>query len=99
MTYTIKLGCTADEFVIRDADSEFVYPSKEQEWAEYQAWLKLGNTPTPAPPEPHIVDQQLTADEKLNAAGLTLDDFETLMAEVEQRKIQKKADTSKERGA
>lgn len=61
MTYTIKLGCTAEECVIRDADSEILWPGKDG-WADYQAWRAAGNTPTPPPPEPLVVKEETVPD-------------------------------------
>jgi hypothetical protein len=43
------------------------------EWREYAAWLKEGNTPLPADPLPE--PQELTVQEKLQAAGLTIEEL------------------------
>ena len=43
------------------------------EWREYLAWLEEGNTPEPAPEPP--VPQELTVQEKLQAAGLTIEEL------------------------
>ena len=43
------------------------------EWREYLAWLEEGNTPEPAPEPP--APQELTVQEKLASAGITLDEL------------------------
>lgn len=44
---------------------------------EIQAWLAEGNTPNPYVPPPPAPEP--TAEEKLAAAGLTVDDLKTLL--------------------
>ena len=47
------------------------------EWREYLAWLEEGNEPLPADPLPE--PQELTAQEKLEAAGLTIEELKGLL--------------------
>ena len=43
------------------------------EWREYAAWLEEGNEPLPAPEPP--APQELTIQEKLQSAGLTIEEL------------------------
>lgn len=45
MTYSARRETVA---VVRDSDGMIIGPEMEAEWAEYQAWAALGNTPAPA---------------------------------------------------
>ncbi|KAF0136640.1 MAG: hypothetical protein FD139_699 [Methylocystaceae bacterium] len=45
MTYSARPDTVA---VVRDSDGRIIGPEMEAEWAEYQAWAALGNTPAPA---------------------------------------------------
>lgn len=45
MTYTAR---PLSDAVVRDSDGMIIGPEMAAEWAEYQAWLALGNTPAPA---------------------------------------------------
>lgn len=45
MTYSARPGTSA---VVRDSDGRIIGPELAAEWAEYQAWAALGNTPAPA---------------------------------------------------
>ena len=74
MTYQLTQGDT----ILRTTDGAFI-PSDpaNTDYAAFLAWLEEGNTPEPAPePEP---TPELTAAEKLAAAGLTVDDLKELL--------------------
>ena len=74
MTYQLTQGDT----ILRTTDGAFI-PSApaNTDYAAFLAWLEEGNTPEPAPePEP---TPELTAAEKLAAAGLTVDDLKELL--------------------
>ena len=74
MTYTLTSGSS----VIRDADGACIPDDPANtDWQTYQAWLAEGNTPNPyvSSPPPH----ELTPEEKLAAAGLTIDELKTLL--------------------
>lgn len=49
-----------------------------RDYAEFLAWQEAGNTPEPAPitPDP----EEPTALQRLNAAGLTVEDLRALLA-------------------
>jgi len=53
---------------------EFVNPETNQ---EYLSWLEEGNTPLPADPTPE--PEPLTAQQKLEAAGLTVEELKELL--------------------
>ena len=46
-------------------------------YAEYLRWLEEGNTPLPPDPEP--TPEPLTAQQKLEAAGLTVEELKDLL--------------------
>jgi hypothetical protein len=65
---------TSSDCILRLADNAFIPPDPaNRDYKEYLAWLAEGNTPDPAPEPP--AQTELTAEEKLAASGLTLDDF------------------------
>ena len=74
MTYTL----TGSTTIIRDIDGANIPPDEANtDYQAYLAWVAEGNTPNPyvppAPPTP------LTAAEKLEAAGLTVDELKELL--------------------
>ena len=74
MTYQLTTGDT----ILRLADNAFIPPDPaNRDFAAYLAWLEAGNTPDPAPEPP--APQELTAQEKLEAAGLTIEELKSLL--------------------
>jgi hypothetical protein len=73
MTYQLTTGDT----ILRLADNAFIPPDPANtDYLAYLEWVAAGNTPEPAPDtEPAPV---LTTEQKLEAAGLTVDELKTL---------------------
>lgn len=74
MTYQLTSG----DSIQRLSDNAFIPPDPaNRDYAEYLSWLDEGNTPEPAsePPAPPV----LTAEQKLEAAGLTVEELRTLL--------------------
>jgi hypothetical protein len=58
MTYSARRETVA---VVRDSDGMIIGPEMVAEWAEYQAWRALGNTPVPVNTLPALKDAALKA--------------------------------------
>ena len=68
---------TSGDCIKRLADNAFIPPDPANvDFVQYQAWLDEGNTPEPAP-EPEPVPE-LTTEQKLEAAGLTVAELKEL---------------------
>ena len=73
MTYRLTTGNT----ILRLADNAFIPPDPANtDFAAYLEWVDAGNTPEPAP-EP-VAPVELTTEQKLEAAGLTVDELKAL---------------------
>jgi hypothetical protein len=73
MTYQLTTGDT----ILRLADNAFIPPDPANtDYAAYLEWVEAGNTPEPAP-EP-VAPVELTTEQKLEAAGLTVAELKTL---------------------
>ena len=68
---------TTGDTILRFADNAFIPPDPANtDYAAYLAWLEAGNTPEPAPEPPAPVE--LTTEQKLEAAGLTVAELKVL---------------------
>jgi hypothetical protein len=64
--------------IIRLSDNACIPSDPDNtDYASYLKWIDGGNTPEPADPEPQPVE--LTPQEKLANAGLTVDELKTLL--------------------
>ena len=69
---------TNSEMILRLSDNAWIPPHPLcRDYQEYLLWLEAGNTPDPAPEPP--APQELTAQEKLEAAGLTIEELKGLL--------------------
>jgi hypothetical protein len=74
MTYQL----TTRDTILRLADNAFIPPDPANtDYAAYLEWVAAGNTPEPAPEPP--VPQELTVQEKLASAGITLDELKAAL--------------------
>jgi len=74
MTYQL----TQYETILRLTDNAFIPPNlANTDYQEYLAWLAEGNEPLPADPLPE--PEPLTAQQKLEAAGLTIEELKELL--------------------
>jgi len=65
---------TTSTTILRLADNAFIPPDPANtDYAAYLAWLEEGNEPLPAPEPP--APQELTIQEKLQSAGLTIEEL------------------------
>ena len=69
---------TNNESIIRIEDSAGIpNDPANTDYAQYLIWLEEGNTPDPADPIPEPVE--LTPQEKLASAGLSVDELKSLL--------------------
>jgi len=69
---------TIGDSIIRLTDNSFIpNDPANTDYAAYLKWIEEGNTPDPADPVPEPVE--LTPQEKLANAGLTVDELKTLL--------------------
>ena len=74
MTYRLTTGNT----ILRLADNAFIPPDPANtDYVAFLDWVAAGNTPEPAP-EP-VAPVELTTEQKLEAAGLTVDELKSLL--------------------
>jgi hypothetical protein len=65
---------TTAKTILRLTDNAFIPPDPaNQDYAEYLDWLEEGNEPLPADPLPEL--KEPTIQEKLESAGITLDEL------------------------
>jgi hypothetical protein len=70
MTYQLTQGNSIKRII----DNMFIPPDPANtEYQQYLLWLQEGNTPLPADPLPE--PQELTVQEKLQSAGLTIEEL------------------------
>jgi len=69
---------THSDTIKRLSDNAFIPLSlANTDYQEYLKWLEEGNTPLPPDPEP--TPEPLTAQQKLEAAGLTVEELKGLL--------------------
>jgi len=74
MTYQLTQG----NLILRIADNAYIPPAEgNTDYQAYLAWLDEGNTPLPANPIPE--PEPLTSQQKLEAAGLTVEELRELL--------------------
>ena len=74
MTYQL----TNYDSILRIEDNASIPPDQTNtDYQAYLSWLEEGNTPLPADPLPE--PEPLTAQQKLEAAGLTVEELKSLL--------------------
>jgi len=74
MTYQL----THTETIKRLSDNAFIPPSLSNvDYQQYLLWLEEGNEPLP--PDPIVEPEPLTPQQKLEAAGLTVEELKELL--------------------
>ena len=69
---------TNNTSIIRTEDNAYIpNDPANTDYAQYLIWLSEGNTPDPADPIPEPVE--LTSQEKLASAGLSVDELKELL--------------------
>lgn len=71
---------TSDPNTIYDTVAQAWIPRDpaNRDYVQFLAWQEAGNTPEPAPLQPD--PEELTPLQRLNAAGLTVEDLRSLLA-------------------
>jgi hypothetical protein len=74
MTYQLTTSAT----ILRLADNAFIPPDPaNSDYKEYLKWLEEGNEPLP--PDPIPEPEPLTPQQKLEAAGLSIEELKELL--------------------
>jgi len=74
MTYQLTTGTT----ILRLSDNAWIPPDPANtDYAAYLAWLEEGNEPLPA--DPIVESEPLTPQQKLEAAGLSIEELKELL--------------------
>jgi len=69
---------TKDDMILRLSDNAFIPPNLlNVDYQQYLKWLEEGNEPLP--PDPIPEPEPLTPQQKLEAAGLTVDELKELL--------------------
>jgi len=75
---TLMYQLTTGDTIIRLTDNAFIPPDPANtDYQQYLLWLEEGNTPLP--PDPIPEPEPLTAQQKLEAAGLTVEELKDLL--------------------
>jgi len=75
---TLMYQLTSGDTIVRLTDNAFIPPDPANtDYQQYLKWLEEGNTPLP--PDPIPEPEPLTAQQKLEAAGLTVEELKELL--------------------